>query len=172
MARYQIRNVNSEVLNVTEWDGVTPYDPGEGLTLHLLQDAEPTTQEPDLVQARLAAIMAVQGAAEAARTRYAMNLAFQGNAYDIKAQEADAYIALGRPADTSAFVLLTRSAQANGKTVSQWADAIVARRDSWIAILAETEGLREEGINAIKNAQTLEAIHAACDQAKGALNAI
>ena len=124
------------------------------------------------MQARLAAIMDVQKAAEGARVKYAMNLAFQGQAYDIKAQEADAYIAAGRPTDASAFVILSRSAEANGKTVSEWADAVLAKRDPWIAILAETEGLREEGINAIKAAQTLEAIHAACAAATGALNGI
>jgi hypothetical protein len=33
MARYGIINAAGTILNVIEWDGVTPYDPGTGLKL-------------------------------------------------------------------------------------------------------------------------------------------
>ena len=42
MARYEVIEITDEgcggparVVNVIEWDGVTPYDPGEGVTLRL-----------------------------------------------------------------------------------------------------------------------------------------
>lgn len=36
MARYAVLNQDNVVVNVIEWDGVTPYDPGEGLTLQFV----------------------------------------------------------------------------------------------------------------------------------------
>ena len=36
MARYAVLNADNIVVNVIEWDGVTPYDPGEGLTLQFV----------------------------------------------------------------------------------------------------------------------------------------
>lgn len=36
MARYAVLNSDNVVVNVIEWDGVTPYDPGEGLTLQFV----------------------------------------------------------------------------------------------------------------------------------------
>jgi hypothetical protein len=31
--RYAVIDIDGTVVNVIVWDGVTPYDPGEGLTL-------------------------------------------------------------------------------------------------------------------------------------------
>lgn len=33
MAKYAVLNSNNEVVNLIEWDGVSEYNPGEGLTL-------------------------------------------------------------------------------------------------------------------------------------------
>lgn len=33
MARYSVVDAQGKIANVIEWDGVTPYDPGEGLQL-------------------------------------------------------------------------------------------------------------------------------------------
>lgn len=115
------------------------------------------------------ALVALRDAVSAARTKYAPNAAFQGPTYDIKAAEADAYVAAGRPADTSAFPLLAASAQANNRTVSAHADLVLAKRDAWIPLLAATEHIREAGENAIKAADTVEAINAARDAYVGQL---
>lgn len=117
--------------------------------------------EPDIAALRASAAASIVTAVSAARTRYAGDAALQAGIYDIKAQEADAYVALGRPADTSAFPVLTASATANGRTVSAQADAVRARRDAWLQIAAQTEGLREAGLNAVRNATTAEDIETA-----------
>jgi hypothetical protein len=49
MAKYEIRNAQNEVVNVIEWDGVSPFDPGEGLTLVLYTPPPATPPEPDPV---------------------------------------------------------------------------------------------------------------------------
>lgn len=41
MARYAILDKDNTVVNVSEWDGVTPWTPGEGLTAVLLPDNSP-----------------------------------------------------------------------------------------------------------------------------------
>ena len=84
--------------------------------------------------------------------------------YDVKAQEADAYVLAGRPEDPYAFPVLVASAEANNRSVSLHADIIRAKRDVWVAIAAETERLRESGLNAVTAAQTFEQIHAAKDE--------
>ena len=33
MARYSVEDAQGKVVNVIEWDGVTPFNPGPGLTL-------------------------------------------------------------------------------------------------------------------------------------------
>lgn len=131
--------------------------------------AEIAPYEPNIAQERTTALSALLNAVSAVRVKYAPNAAFQGPAYDIKAAEADAYVAAGRPADTSAFPLLAASAQANNRTVSAHADLVLAKRDAWIPLLAATENLREAGENAIKAADTVEAINAARDAYVGQL---
>lgn len=39
MARYMILDLAGNVGNVIEWDGSTPYDPGDGLKLMPFEDA-------------------------------------------------------------------------------------------------------------------------------------
>ncbi len=135
----------------------------------LASGAEIAPYVPDLAQMRSGALSAILSAVSAARTKYAPNAAFQGPAYDIKAAEADAYVAAGRPADVSAFPLLAASAAANNRSVSAHADLVLAKRDAWIPLLAATENLREAGENAIKAADTVEAINAARDAYVGQL---
>lgn len=117
--------------------------------------------EPDLAQERVAASSAIMQATGSARTKYAINTDHQSTIYDVKSQEADAYVAAGRPEDTSPYPVLVASASANSRTVSLHADIIRAKRDVWVAIAAETERLREAGLNAVKVAETYEAILAA-----------
>jgi hypothetical protein len=47
--RYEVINTAGEVVNVVMWDGVAPYDPGEGLTLRPapLPEPEPETDSDD-----------------------------------------------------------------------------------------------------------------------------
>ncbi|HEY4112852.1 MAG TPA: hypothetical protein VGM17_02220 [Rhizomicrobium sp.] len=37
-AKYALLDAIGTVTNVVEWDGVTPYDPGAGLTIEVLPD--------------------------------------------------------------------------------------------------------------------------------------
>lgn len=114
-----------------------------------------------LAIAKSHALSALAAAVSAARTKYAPNAEHQTVIYDVKAQEADAYIAAGRPADASPFPLLSASAAAKQRSVSEHADLIVARRAQWIQVAAATEGLREAGEDAIRAAANVDAVNSA-----------
>lgn len=49
MAKYEIRNAQGNVLNIIEWDGVTPFDPGEGLSLREYVPPPPAPESPPAV---------------------------------------------------------------------------------------------------------------------------
>lgn len=132
--------------------------PQPGYAEEWVEDAEVA---PELEIARRDALISLLEAVTNARQKYAPNAAHQTVIYDVKAQEADAYIAAGRPADASPFPLLAASAAANERSVSDHADAIIAKRAAWIAIAAGTEQLREAGENAIKAASDLAGIETA-----------
>lgn len=53
MAVYEIRNAHGAVVNLVEWDGVSPFDPGEGLTLHECVAPEPSPEELAIVAATI-----------------------------------------------------------------------------------------------------------------------
>lgn len=127
---------------------------------------------PDLAQERSAASQAIMQATGSARTKYAINTDHQSTIYDVKSQEADAYVAAGRPEDTSPYPVLVASASANSRTVSLHAEIIRAKRDVWVAIAAETERLREAGLNAVKVAETYEDILATRDSYVAQLGAL
>lgn len=128
--------------------------------------------EPDLAQERKSAIVYLYAAVSRARTKYAPTAEHQTVIYDVKAQEADAYVLAGRPADASAFPLLVASAAANNRAVSDHADMILSKRDAWIQVAAATERLREEGENAIRAASDMATITATRDAYVAQLEAI
>lgn len=138
---------------IAEWLSETPQP--------AMADILAAAAEGELAYARASGIAAIMDATGSARVKYAINTDHQSTIYDVKSQEADAYVLAGRPSDTSAFPVLTASAEANNRTVSLHADIVRAKRDVWVAIAAESERLREAGINAIKAAQSYEAILAA-----------
>lgn len=111
---------------------------------------------PDMTRVRAEATIAIVHAVGVARGRYAQDAPLQAAIYDVKAQEADAFVAMGRPGDATAFPLLVASAAANGRDVSTQADLIRAKRDVWLQIAARTEALREQAVNAIRNCETPE----------------
>jgi len=39
---YLVKNEQGEIVNRIEWDGVTEYDPGDGLSLELAPEPAPT----------------------------------------------------------------------------------------------------------------------------------
>lgn len=164
MAKYEIIDANGAVSNIIEWDGLSPYEPEGGFVLRAVEEVDAEVPEVDLAQVRIAASMAIMDATGKARTKYAINTDHQSMIYDVKAQEADAYVLAGRPEDPYAFPVLVASAEANNRSVSLHADIIRAKRDVWVAIAAETERLRESGLNAVTAAQTFEQIHAAKDE--------
>lgn len=125
-----------------------------------LDDDAPEIVARRLLEQKADAVMALRAAVSRARLRYAPDAAHQTTIYDVKAQEADAYVEAGRPPDASAFPILMASASANHRGVSEHADVIRAKRDAWVAIAAETERLREAGENAVRAAATLEQLEA------------
>lgn len=138
---------------IAEWLSETPQP--------AMEDILAAAAAGELAYARNSAVAAIMDATGSARVKYAINTDHQSTIYDVKSQEADAYVMAGRPEDASAYPVLVASAQANNRTVSLHADIVRAKRDVWVAIAAESERLRETGLNAIKDAQTYEAILAA-----------
>jgi hypothetical protein len=107
---------------------------------------------------------AIDEAAGRARARYITAVPGQEATYQAKAAEADAYVAAGRPADTSAYPILTAEAQARGISVSALADLVRATRDQWIQLAAAIEALRIGGKLAVEAAADHAAVDAARDQ--------
>jgi hypothetical protein len=136
----------------------------------LASGAEIAPYEPDLAATRAQAVSVVLGAVAAARARYAVDIAFQSAAYEIKAQEADAFAA--GVTDPALLPVLAASAAANGVTLAAHAATVRARRDQWLALLAATEGLREAGLSAVRAAETAEAIESERDSYVSQLAAV
>jgi len=169
MARYQIRDADGAVLNIIEWDGQSEYDPGDGLSLHLLEDVVQEAPSADLQQIRLAATMAVNDATEAARTRIAPYLKYIDTEYQVLAAQADAYVMAGRPEFPVGLEMLVQSAADSGKSVSDEADSIRTKRDQYIVLLNVTRSLRRQGASAIEAAGDAESINSVRDLYVGQL---
>lgn len=110
--------------------------------------------------------------ASEARGRHITTGTGQEATYQLKADEAAAYIAAGRPADTSAYPLLTAEATATGATVSDLADAVRLMRQQWVQLAAYIEGARMGGKVAVQAATDLPAIEAALSQVEQALGGV
>lgn len=127
---------------------------------------------PPLDDVRAAAKARIDAAAGRARARYITVAPGQEATYQAKAAEADAYVAAGRPADTSAYPILSAEARARGITVSQLADIVRATRDQWVRLAAAVEGLRIAGKLAVDAAADNAAVEAAAAQAEAQLDAV
>lgn len=87
----------------------------------------------------------VDSAAEEQRLKYITGGAGQAETYRIKADEAKAFIAAGRPADSSPYPIITAEAVAVGSTVSDLADLVVQTLATWTAKAAAIEAARRKG---------------------------
>lgn len=100
--------------------------------------------------------------AGAARSRYITIAPGQEATYQLKANEAEAYVAAGRPEDTTDYPLLTAEANMRGVMVSELADMILSIRAQWVQKAAAIETIRLSGKLAVDAATTHEEV----DQAK------
>lgn len=113
-----------------------------------------------LGNARTLAQERIDRAAADARARYITTGTGQEATYQLKAEEAIAYVAAGRPANTSAYPLLTAEAAATSASVSDLADAVQQMRTQWVQLAAGIEGVRMGGKMAVKVAQDVASITA------------
>ncbi|WP_449221147.1 hypothetical protein [Tistrella mobilis] len=125
-----------------------------------------------LADARARALRDIDVAAAAARGRHATTAAGQDGVYQIKADQAQAWMAAGQPEDASPWALLTVEAAARGMTVPALVAEIIATRDAWIAILAQIEGARMAGKDAVRAASSVAAITGAAGVALATLRGI
>ena len=122
--------------------------------------------------ARTLALDRIDRAASDARARHITTGAGQEATYQLKADEAAAFIAAGRPADTSAYPLLTAEATATGSTVSNLADAVQVMRQQWVQLAAYIEGVRMGNKAAAVAATDMAGIAAAVASAEAQLGAV
>jgi hypothetical protein len=115
---------------------------------------------------------AIDQAAGRARAKYITAAPGQEATYQAKAAEADAFVAAGRPADTTPYPILTAEAQARGVSVSDVADLVRTTRDQWIQLAAVIEALRVGGKLAVEAAVNHAGVDAARDAAIAQLDAV
>jgi hypothetical protein len=127
---------------------------------------------PPIDQVKAAAKARIDAAAGRARARYITVAPGQEATYQAKAAEADAYVAAGRPADTSAYPILTAEAQVRSIDVSQLADLVRETRDQWVQFVSVVEALRIGGKLAVDAATDHVAVEAAVAQAEAELYAV
>lgn len=169
MARYEIRDADGAVINIIEWDGQSDFDPGDDLSLHLVEEQEPDPSAPDIPAAKGAAKLAIADACEAARLRVAPYINYMDTEYQVLAAQADAYVLAGSPENPVGLDMLVQSAEDSGRTIAQEAALVQARRDAYIALLNATRSLRRQGQAAIDAATDVETIHTLRDQYVGHL---
>lgn len=112
----------------------------------------------ELDNARTLATERIDSAAAAARARYITTGAGQEATYLTKEREADAFVAAGRPSDTSAYPMLVAEAAGCGTTIGVVADLVRATRNQWVPLAATIEGLRMGGKSAVAAANDVQAI--------------
>lgn len=140
--------------------------------LDLSESAIAAAADKLIAQAKTAAKARIDAAAGRVRARYLTVAPGQEATYQAKAAEADAYVSAGRPADTSAYPILTAEAQARGIDVSQLADLVRETRDQWVQLAAVVEALRIGGKLAVDAAVDHDAVEAAAAQAEAGLEAV
>lgn len=94
----------------------------------------------------------IDAAAGSARSRFITTVPGQESTYQLKAEEANAYIAANRPADTTAYPMLSAEAEGRGMVVSDLADEILATRTKWVQAAAQIEKARVSGKAAVDGA--------------------
>lgn len=134
--------------------------------------ADPEPWAPDLADERREAKRLVEQAVSRARVKYAAAPEHQALIYDIKLSEAQAYVAAGRPADASAYMMLSQSAAGASRSVSEEADQVLARGELWLQLAAATERLRIAANAAIDAEASVSAIEATRDAYVAQLNAL
>lgn len=107
---------------------------------------------PDFVSLRAAALHAVFDEVSAARLRRVPGVAYIETEYQMLAQEADAYVLAGYPADATGLDFLSAAAALSGNSLTDEANAIRAKRDAYVAMLRQTYALRKAAQEAIANA--------------------
>lgn len=107
---------------------------------------------PDLSQERAEAQRRIADAVARARARP------DPFVDDVKLSEAQA---LKAGASEDALILLAASANGSGRTMQEEADAVIAKAEQYLAVIAETERIRLEAARKIAAADTSEAIDAA-----------
>lgn len=123
-----------------------------------------------LAAARVAALAAIDGAAEAARLRNITPGGGQAMTYLRKEAQARAYVTAGYTGSVPALV--QAKANAAGITVQHAADLIIATADAWEALAAQIEEAREGGKAAVGAAADVAAVVAARDATLAALAAL
>ena len=126
-----VRDYVGEVQAGWAWDGVA--------------FSAPATQR----RGRSAVKSAIDLAAGITRERFITTVPGQESTYQLKAEEANAYIAANRPADTTAYPMLSAEAEGRGMTASDLADEILATRSVWIQAAAQIEKARVSGKAAV-----------------------
>jgi hypothetical protein len=127
--------------------------------------------KPALADYKAQAQDAIDQAAGRTRAKYITVAPGQEATYQAKAIEADAYVAAGRPADTTPYPILAAEAQARGISVSQIADLVRTTRDQWTQLAAAIEGIRIGGKLAVDAAADHAGVDAARDAAIAQLEA-
>ena len=92
----------------------------------------------------------IDGAAGKARARYITWQPGQESVYQLKREQAHAYIAAGYPSDASPWPLVDAEAQARGATAQVVADEIIAIANAWVQKAAQIEAIRMAAKAAIK----------------------
>ena len=147
-------------------DGADPNDPKWSI------EAAAYEAKYSLDIARDRALERIDRFASEARGRHITAGVGQEATYQLKAEEAAAYIAAGRPADDSAYPLLAAEAMATGATASDVADAVQLMRQQWVQLAAYIEGVRMGGKVAVQAATELSVIKIAVAQAEQALDGV
>lgn len=105
----------------------------------------------------------IDTAAGHTRSRHISTSPGQESTYTAKANQAEAYLAAGSPADASAYTLLAPEAKALGVKVKDLATTVLATRDQWLTLAGIVEATRLGGKRAVEEATTVDAVIAARD---------
>lgn len=123
------------------------------------------TIRPNIDHHKAAAIAEITKHTGAVRLKHATDGPFQTVAYELKRDEAAAYLALDPPpADLTGFPLLAGITALRGMTPFDLATLWLETNDGWTPILTATEVVRDGAVFAVKSATTRAGINAALAQ--------
>jgi hypothetical protein len=129
----------------------------------------------NLANRRELAYRQIDEAAGRARSRYITAAPGQEAVYQLKADEAAAYVAAGYPTGgTTAddYPLLHAEATATGSTMAGIADMVLALRAAWVQIAATIEGLRMGGKRDVELADDIPEVEGLVSTTITALDAV